>query len=49
MNGYPSFYHRIALVAPSPGDIELRFEADDDSKIFVVTLLIHYPVIVIQT
>ena len=32
-----------------PGDIELRFEADKDSKIFVVTLLVHYPVIVIQT
>ena len=23
MNGYPSFYSRIALVAPSPGGIEV--------------------------
>ena len=29
MNGYPSFYPTIALVAPSPGDIA-NTEARDD-------------------
>ena len=38
MNGYPSFYPRIALVAPSPGVINQR---NINSKVLNVAFGIH--------
>ena len=52
MNGYPSFYPRIALVAPSPGDKAISCSMAsyifiyptwrDDASVFLVTLFHVY-------